>query len=176
LVDLVYSNAALHWLDDHATLFPRLLERVAPGGALAVQMPSNFEAPSHTALAEVVRSARWRGRLGPLLRPAPVGSAGAYFTLLAPTATRVDAWTTEYLHVLPPATDGEHPVVTWTRGSALNPFLAVLDGDARRTFLADYTTLIARAYPPLADGRVLFPFRRVFLVAIREGAATIRND
>jgi trans-aconitate 2-methyltransferase len=165
--DLVYSNAALHWLDDHATLFPRLLVTVAPGGALAVQMPSNFAAPSHTALAEVVASAPWRERLAPLMRATPVAPAAQYFEWLAPCARTIDAWTSEYLHVLAPSADGEHPVVAWTRGTALTPFLAALDPDAQVAFVAAYRARIAAAYPPRADGRVLFPFRRVFVVALR---------
>ena len=115
-VDLVYSNAALHWLDDHATLFPRLMGIVARGGALAVQMPSNFSAPSHVALHDVANAPRWRARLAALLRPVPVAPAAQYFDWLSPHADSVDAWTTEYLHVLPPAEDGDHPVIAWMRG------------------------------------------------------------
>lgn len=165
--DVIYSNAALHWLDDHSTLFPRIFASVAEGGTLAVQMPDQFAAPSHVALAETAASARWRDRLGSVMRRAPVAPAAAYFRLLAPHAQHVDAWTTEYLHVLPASRDGEHPVVAWTKGSALTPFLAMLDADAQRAFLVDYTTRIEAAYPALPDGRVLFPFRRVFMVAVR---------
>jgi trans-aconitate 2-methyltransferase len=171
-VDLLFSNAALHWLDAHATLFPRLFSLVAPGGALAVQMPANHAAPSHVLLAEVVTSARWRARLAPLLRPTPVAPMATYFAMLAPDAQEVDAWTTEYLHVLPPARQGVHPVVAWTRGTALTPFLAALDAEAQRSFLADYAERIAQAYRPLPDGRVLFAFRRVFVVATRHDSAT----
>jgi trans-aconitate 2-methyltransferase len=165
--DVVFRNAALHWHDGHAELFPRVFGWVAPGGALAVQMPDQYAAPSHVALAAVVASARWRDRLGPTLRRAPVALAADYFRLLAPAAQAVDAWTTEYLHVLPPTPDGVHPVVAWTRGTALTPFLARLDADAQRAFVEDYSARIATAYPALPDGRVLFPFRRVFIVAMR---------
>lgn len=168
-VDLLFSNAALHWLDAHEALFPRLFDMVAPGGALAVQMPANHAAPSHTLLAEVVASARWRVHLAPLLRPAPVAPATAYFAMLAPQARAVDAWTTEYLHVLPAAKDDVHPVVAWTRATALTPFLAVLDASEQSAFIAEYAERIAQAYRPLPDGRVLFAFRRLFLVATRQG-------
>lgn len=172
-VALLFSNAALHWLDAHETLFPRLFAMVAPGGALAVQMPANHAAPSHSVLAELVTSTRWRDRLAPLLRPAPVAPAAAYFGMLASKARSVDAWTTEYLHVLPAAGDGDHPVVGWTRGTALTPFLAALDTEAQRAFLAEYAERIAQVYRPLPDGRVLFPFRRVFVVAVRQGESAV---
>ena len=167
LPDVVYSNAALHWLDGHPALFPRLLAAVAPGGALAVQMPNQFRAPSHVALQEAACHPRWRERLAPALRPTPVAGLDQYFAWLASQSTSVDAWTTEYLHVLPAGVDGEHPVVAWTRGTALTPFLALLDAEAAQAFIEDYRIRIAAAYPPLADGRVLFPFRRQFLVALR---------
>jgi trans-aconitate 2-methyltransferase len=166
-IDLVYSNAALHWLPEHATLFPRLFAAVAGGGVLGVQMPANFDAPSHVALHDVAAGSRWGSRLRPLLRPAPVASTAQYFAWLAPYAETVDAWTTEYLHVLAPAVDGEHPVVAWTRGTALTPLLAVLAPDAQRAFIAEYAARVTAAYPPQPDGRVLFPFRRVFVVATR---------
>lgn len=165
--DLVFSNAALHWLDDHAGLMPRLFRAVAPGGVLAVQMPANFAAPSHAALHETVTSARWRAHLLPLLRSAPVASAAQYFGWLAPEAVTVDVWTTEYVHVLPHASGGDHPVVAWTKGTALTPFLAALDNEAQQAFIGDYAARIADAYPLQADGRVLFPFRRLFVVAAR---------
>ena len=166
-VDIVFSNAALHWQDEHSILFPKVFSWVAPGGALAVQMPEQYAAPSHVALSFVVNSARWRVQLGPLLRAKPVSPVADYFRVLDGAAQQVDAWTTEYLHVLPASDDGVHPVVAWVKGTALAPFLAVLDADAQRAFIEDYAARIAAAYPPLADGRVLFSFRRVFVVARR---------
>ena len=166
-VDLVYSNAALHWLDDHATLFPRLMGIVLRGGALAVQMPSNFSAPSHVALHDVANAPRWRARLAGILRSEPVAPAAQYFDWLSPHADSVDVWTAEYLHVLPPAKDKDHPVIAWMRGTALTPFFAVLDVDAQREFVRDCAERVERAYPPRPDGRVLYPFRRLFMVAAR---------
>ncbi len=161
--DLVYSNAALHWLDGHAALFPRLMRALAPGGALAVQMPHNFGAPSHTCIAETIDSGPWRARLAPLLRRAPVADAAVYHRILAPLSGSLDIWETEYLHVL----DGDDPVVAWTKGSVLGPLMAALDEDQREAFLADYAGRVRRAYPPETDGRTLMPFRRLFMVALR---------
>ena len=90
-----------------------------------------------------------------------------YFRLLSGHARAVDAWTTEYLHVLPPSRDGVHPVVAWIMGTTLTPYLAVLPDDLQRAFIDDVSQRVAAAYPMLPDGRVLFPFRRVFIVASR---------
>lgn len=165
--DLIYSNAALHWLDGHETLFPRLMQDVAAGGALAVQMPDNFRTPSHRLLQETARSSRWRDRLAARLRPDPVHAPEPYFDWITPHARAVDIWSIEYLQHLPARGDGEHPVVAWNKGSALVPLLAVLDESSRAEFVADYAEGIERAYARRSDGSVLFPFRRVFIVAVR---------
>jgi trans-aconitate 2-methyltransferase len=159
--DVIYSNAALHWLPDHDRLFPALLSALAPGGVLAVQMPRNFSAPSHTAIAEAARSGPWRPKIEPLLRPPPVAEPAFYFDLLAPRAAPLDIWETEYLQVL----EGDHPVKEWTKGTWLRPLLDALDEPERSRFEACYAELVGHAYPRSPDGRTLFPFRRLFIVA-----------
>ena len=161
--DLIYSNAALHWLDDHAALFPRLMAGLAPGGVLAVQMPRNFDAASHTCMAEAAAAGPWRDTLAGVPRQTQVAPPEIYYDLLAADAASLDIWETVYTHVL----DGASPVVEWTRGTALRPLLDALEGEAADAFLADYTARIARAYPPRPDGRTLFPFRRLFLIAVK---------
>jgi trans-aconitate 2-methyltransferase len=137
------------------------LAALAPGGVLAVQMPRNFAAPSHTSISAAALAGPWRERLEPLLRPAPVKPPEFYYDLLAPRAASLDIWETEYLQVL----DGPNPVKEWTKGTWLAPLLAALDEPERSRFEADYAARVAAAYPPRSDGRTLFPFRRLFLVA-----------
>lgn len=161
--DLIFSNAALHWLDDHEALFPRLLAMLPAGGILAVQMPNNFAEPSHRAIFALAAEVRWREKLAPLLRASPVAPAEAYLEMLLPRTAHLDLWETTYWHVL----DGEDPVPAWTSGSALRPFLGVLDEDERRDFLAAYAQAMRAAYPRGVDGRTPFPFRRLFIVATR---------
>jgi trans-aconitate 2-methyltransferase len=161
--DLLFSNAALHWLDDHGRLFPRLVAELAPGGALAVQMPRNHGAPSHTEMVAAAGAGPWRERLRPALRARPVAEPAVYHDILRPHVSQLDIWETEYLHAL----EGDNPVVEWTRGSALKPLLDALVEPERSAFLAEYSGRIARAYPRRPDGRTLLPFRRLFIVAVR---------
>jgi trans-aconitate 2-methyltransferase len=160
--DLIYSNAALHWLPDHGRLLPALLGQLAPGGVLAVQMPRNFGAPSHTLIAETVLAGPWRARLEPLLQPSPVAAPEFYYDALAPLAARLEIWETEYLQIL----EGADPVKEWTKGTWLKQFLDALQEPQRSAFEADYAARLRIAYPARADGKTLFPFRRLFMVAI----------
>ncbi|MDE2453116.1 MAG: methyltransferase domain-containing protein [Burkholderiales bacterium] len=161
--DLIYSNAALHWLPDHARLLPRLASLLAPGGTLALQMPRNFLAPSHTMIADTVRAGPWRTRLEPLLAAPPVAEPAAYYDWLLPQAAALDIWESEYLQVL----QGPDAVKEWTKGTWLKQFLDRLEGAERDAFEADYARRLAGAYPRRADGSTLFPFRRLFIVLRR---------
>ena len=147
----------------HDTLFPKLLGHLAAGGVLAVQMPRNFSAPSHTLIAETSRHGSWRNRLEHLLHPAPVAEPGDYYAMLTPLARNIDIWETDYLQIL----QGTDPVKEWTKGTWLKQFLDVLDEPERAEFEADYARRLRIAYPPQADGTTLFPFRRLFILAQR---------
>jgi trans-aconitate 2-methyltransferase len=159
--DLLFSNAALHWLPDHASLLPQLLAHLRPGGVLAIQMPRNFTAPSHSLLREVASAGRWAESLAPRLAEEPVAAPEWYHDLLAPLAAALDIWQTEYLHVL----EGDDPVLGWVRGTALRPVIAALTSEEQACFEAEYARRLRKAYPRRADGRTLFPFRRLFIVA-----------
>jgi trans-aconitate 2-methyltransferase len=159
---LLFSNATLHWIDGHAALLPRLLRQLSPGGMLAVQMPRNHDAPSHVLMRAAAEDGPWRSRLAAVRQVLrSVEPPDAYYRILAPIARRVDIWESEYLHVL----DGDSPVVEWTKGTGLRPYLDALDEPDRSGFLAAYSARIAAAYPQQADGRTLLPFRRIFFVA-----------
>lgn len=164
-VDLVFSNAALHWLDDHERLLPHLLDQLAPGGVLAVQMPLSWAQPSHRILRELLADHDSLGAVPAALRERyarpPVHAPATYHGWLAPRVARLDIWTTEYLHVL----EGPDPVLAWVQGSVLRPVLAALDPAPKARFLAIYGQRLAEAYPRRADGTTLLPFTRLFLVA-----------
>ncbi len=159
--DVIYSNAALHWLDDHEKLFAALFAMLAKGGVLAVQMPHMHEAPSHRAMRETARAGPWKQQLEFLLGQPRVSPPDFYYRILAPLAADLDIWESEYLQVL----EGTNPVLAWTQGTALRPFLAALEEPQRSAFEADFAARLLELYPPAADGRTLFPFRRLFIVA-----------
>jgi trans-aconitate 2-methyltransferase len=163
-LDVILANAVFHWVPDHAHLFPRLVEKLDPGGALAVQMPDNLGEPSHRLMRQIAAEGPWADQLAAAAgERTEVQTAEWYFRLLQPLCARVDVWRTTYHHLLA----GPAEVVEWFKGSGLRPFLAPLDEAQRAAFLGRYEAAIAAAYPPAADGTVLLPFPRLFIVAVR---------
>ncbi|QNK66529.1 trans-aconitate 2-methyltransferase [Variovorax sp. PAMC26660] len=160
--DVILANASLQWLPDHASLYPRLASKLAPGGSLAIQTPDNLEEPAHRLAREVAASKRWAEKIGDVKHPAR-HSPAHYYALLRPHVSQVDVWRTTYFHPLA----GAAAVVEWFKGSALLPYLARLNADEKAAFIAQYQTEIAKAYPALDDGTVLLPFPRLFIVAVR---------
>lgn len=162
--DLIYGNAVLQWLPDHAALLPRLVGLLAPGGCLAVQMPDNLDEPSHRLMREVAAQAPFVEALaGAAKARSARHDIPAYYGWLTAAGCTVDAWRTTYVHVL----DGPDAVVEWVKGTGLRPYLDPLDAKGQAVFLARYGERIAQAYLRQGDGRVLLPFPRLFLVARR---------
>ena len=163
--DVIYANASLHWARDQAALFSRLMGLLAPGGVLAAQMPRNFGQPSHTLMADAAAAGPWAETLARLDRTVPVEGPEFYDDLLTPLSAQVDIWETRYVQVL----TGENPVAEFTKGSWLKPLLDALEEPHKSGFETDYRRRVLEAYPPREDGSTLFPFTRLFVVAVKPG-------
>lgn len=161
--DVIFSNAALHWLPDHAGLLPRLMSHLQKGGVFAFQVPDNYAEPSHTVLNELEQDPRWKDRVHSRVAHGAVLSPQAYHAVLEPHVSYLDIWETRYLQVLV----GDDAVFRWTSGTALRPYLKALQGEERQAFEAEYRARMAKAYPKEPSGKTLFPFKRLFMVAVR---------
>lgn len=167
--DVLVSNSVLQWVPGHRELLTRWAAQLPAGAWLAVGVPGNFAAPSHRALREVAGLAAWRDELAPFQREAPVAEPVDYAESLVAAGCAVDAWETTYVHLLAARPDADHPVLTWMEGTALRPVRATLDAAGWSAFRAALGVRLAEAYP-VRQGRVYFPFRRIFVVA-RTGAS-----
>jgi trans-aconitate 2-methyltransferase len=158
---VIVSNAALQWVPNHDTLIPRLASLLEPDGWLAVQMPANFDQASHTTINQICSSPRWAAQLAQsestLRQPQKLEW---YVAQLSSRGFQVDAWETNYQHILP----GENAVLEWVKGTALRPMLAVLSPEDQHEFLEECRTQLLEAYPPQSFGTLLL-FKRVFFVA-----------
>jgi trans-aconitate 2-methyltransferase len=164
-VDLVLSNATLHWVPGHLQLFARWMEALTPQGTLAFQVPRNFDQPSHQLLAEIAGSPRWSAQLAGVRETLELPSTSDYYERLSGLGAGVDMWEATYHQVL----SGPDPVLEWVRGTALGPYLAALDEEEAAVFTDTYAAALRKAYPALASGETLFPFRRLFVVARKLG-------
>lgn len=162
--DVVFSNAAIQWLPDHGPLVERLFGSVSSGGALAFQIPSAEHALVRTLIHEIALDAEWAPRMAGPLGALTMESPSFYYDHLAPAARALDIWETEYSHVM----DSPSAIVDWIASTGLRPFLDVLepDGESER-FVTRLHERVSQSYPTRVDGRVLFPFKRTFVIAYR---------
>jgi trans-aconitate 2-methyltransferase len=154
----------LQWLPNHAKVCLHLFDQVSPGGALAVQLPAHYNSPLHSEIIEVSEDPAWDGRMNGARTALTREPPALYYDALQPAASHVDLWETTYYHVV----EGPEAVIEWFRGTGLRPFLEALSSDEERLrfermLLERYTD----SYPRRPNGKVLFPFRRLFFVAYR---------
>ncbi|MDM4016470.1 methyltransferase domain-containing protein [Roseiconus lacunae] len=162
--DLVYSNAMLQWMPDHANLIPVLFGMVAPGGALAFQIPSGTYAVVRTLIHEISHKPEWTDQLEAARTMLTMESPSFYYDVLAAEASEIDIWETEYCHVM----DSPNAIVDWIASTGLSPFLAALASDDQRAeFVSELKRRVYGSYETRVDGKILFDFRRTFVIAYR---------
>ena len=159
-VDVLVSNATLQWLPDHIELLPRLVDRLAPGGWLAFQVPGNFGEPSHTIRTDIADRPPYAEHVRDVAVPASHEPAD-YLRVLLELGCEADVWETTYFHVL----TGADPVFDWVSATGARPTIQALPEVLRGEFEDEFRALLRQAYPADASGRVLMPFRRIFAVA-----------
>jgi trans-aconitate 2-methyltransferase len=162
--DVVFSNAALHWVADHESVFPRLLSFVSPGGVLAVQMPNNFLSPAHQGMKKVAQDPCWAGALDGTSDNCNVQPIKFYYRVLSGAGRDLNLWEIEYLQIM----NSTRAILDWMRSTAMRAYLERLrDEKSRRKFEEMCLHEFERAYRAEPDGAVLFPYRRMFIVTSR---------
>jgi trans-aconitate 2-methyltransferase len=177
-VDVVVSNAMLQWIPDHRGLVAGWLAALKPGAWFAVQVPGNFEAPSHATMAELSRRPEYSAALEGVMERESVYTTEEYLETLISAGYEADVWETTYSQPL----TGEDPVYDWVRGAALRPSLQRLEEADRRDgtnlldrYVEEYKRIMRASYPTYVtpDGVRLtdYPFRRIFVVGVKSDLA-----
>jgi len=164
-VDVIYSNATLHWLDAHHLLFPRLRGHLSNVGVLAVQMPDNWNAPTHQVPASILDGGFWRPEARDALMRDRLSSPSEYLEWAQPA--QVDMWRTTYFQQM----HGDDPVWAWVTGSLLRPVLAAFDDVERERFSSVCKRRYREEYRMAADGTTVVPFSRLFILAAADSVA-----
>jgi len=162
--DLIFANASLQWVPDHAAVLPALVKKLNKNGVLAIQMPDNFEEPAHRAMRSIAADGPWSEKLVQASKRIARENAAWYFKTLRDEVSTVDIWRTTYFHAL---AGGAEAIVEWFKGTGLRPFLDLLSQEEKTEFLEKYTEEIAKGYTLFPDGQVLLPFPRLFILATR---------
>lgn len=156
--DLIFSNAALHWSENHAELIPYLYQRLVPGGQIAVQVPSNHNHISHQLYRETASEEPFKSVLKGFQRYAPVLSIDEYARLFFECgADNIIVFEKIYAHVL----EDSDAVVEWISGTALVPYFERLS-EYKETFV---DALRAKMRAALPETPVFYPFRRTLFSA-----------
>ncbi|HEB0855912.1 MULTISPECIES: trans-aconitate 2-methyltransferase [Citrobacter] len=157
--DLLYANASLQWVPDHYELFPQLVSLLNYNGVLAVQMPDNWQEPTHVLMREVAYEQGYpdRGRT-------PLPGVHAYYDILTEAGCDVDIWRTTYYHIM----ESHQSIIDWVSSTGLRPWLQELSESEQRNYLARYHELLQEQYPLQENGNILLAFPRLFIVARRD--------
>jgi trans-aconitate 2-methyltransferase len=156
--DLIVSNAALHWTENHQALVPHLYGRLAPGGQIAVQVPSNYEHISHRLILQTAQEPQFQSSLQGFARRAPVLPIDQYAQIFFDLgAEKIIVFEKVYAHVL----ENADAVVEWVSGASLVPYFERLGAD-KAIFL---DRLRAQMRAALPGSPVFYPFKRTFFSA-----------
>jgi trans-aconitate 2-methyltransferase len=162
--DLVFSNALFQWLPERDEVMKRILQSLKSAAVFALQMPDNLDEPSHRLMRDVAIAGPWRGLLSRALEARRgLGDELHYYDLLAPLTQHLQIWRTTYVHPL----ENHEAIARMLSTTGLKPFLDPLEETERREFLSSYVERLSEHYPAARDGRVLFRFPRLFIIAIR---------
>jgi trans-aconitate 2-methyltransferase len=162
--DLVFSNALFQWLPERDQVMKRILQSLKSAAVFALQMPDNLDEPCHRLMREVAADGPWRVKLISAVEARrKLGDETHYYDLFAPLSEQVQIWRTTYVHAL-----GNHEAIAnMLASTGLKPFLDVLTEEERKAFRADYVARLSEHHPVARNGRVLFRFPRLFVIAIR---------
>jgi trans-aconitate 2-methyltransferase len=162
--DLVFSNATIQWIPDHTRLIPHLVQLVRPGGALAVQIPLYREMPVYDVIATVSAAPRWKQQMEGCDERWTFHGMGHYYDLVAPMTRTVSMWQTWYAHEM----ESHQSIVQMMSSTGMRQFLDRLGGeDDKAAFSREVLAGLREAYPEQKNGRVLYPFKRLFWIAYK---------
>ncbi|MDR0478165.1 MAG: methyltransferase domain-containing protein [Desulfobulbaceae bacterium] len=157
--DIVFSNAAIQWMPDHERLLPNLANMLNANGILAVQVPITDRMPIRIELDKLASSDKWKDHFLALHTQLSMHEPRFYYDIICRLSNEVDLWETQYFHIMNSHAD----IVKWYSSTGLRPYLDCLENDILRTgFKTDFENSLRLVYPIQADGRILFPFTRIF--------------
>lgn len=160
--DVVFSHAAIQWVEDHESLIPRLFSLVRQGGQLTAQTPSNHDHPVLKLIQEVASQRIFRDAMGNWSRQSPVLPLQEYAEILYRCGGKnLNVFEKVYPHVLPDS----NALADWTSGTVLVPYMERLSKELREDYMSEYRSRLKQLYP---NTPVLFGFKRILFAADKD--------
>lgn len=160
--DVVFSNACIQWLPNHAELLTEMMKLLKKGGVMAVQIPVNYDEPIHKIIRSISESGKWRDSLSGTRSIATL-SEEEYFDILSHISSDFSMWKTVYFHRMP----SHESIIEWYRATGLKPYLSRLDDSGRQELEAEILEELEKQYPIRPNGEIIFRFPRLFFIAIK---------
>lgn len=160
--DLVFSNATIQWIPNHDKLLKRFADLLNDSGVLAVQLPQFFDMPLGKAISEIGKQSKWIDATKGVDNLFTINSASYYYDHLAKYFCMIDIWTIDYYHVM----ESQSSILEMIRTTGLKPYLErIADNNDKKQFETLVLEKIKQDYLLQNNGKVLFPFKRLFFVA-----------
>lgn len=159
--DVVFSHAAIQWVDDHRDLIPKLFAHVRSGGQLVVQVPSNHDHPVMHLIVETAAQSPFREAMDGYYRESPVLRLQEYAEILYRIGGKqLNVFEKIYPYVL----QDSDALADWTSGTALVPYMERLPVELHELYMKEYRERLKLRYP---QSPVFFGFRRILFSASR---------
>jgi len=160
--DIVFSNATIQWIPDHAALFNKFFQNLNKNGVLAVQIPLFWDMPLGKSIENISNQSRWKSATRGVRELFTIHDSSFYFDLLSVHSDKIEMWETYYMHIM----DSHVSILEMIRSTGLKPYLDRLETENdKKDFEAQLLMEIAKDYPIQQNGKVLFPFKRLFFIA-----------
>jgi trans-aconitate 2-methyltransferase len=161
--DIVFSNATIQWIPNHQNLFKRLFNLVNNEGVLAIQVPKFNEMPLSRAIQKIANKEIWKEATKGCSELFTYHDEKYYYDLMSSDYKSVEFWQTDYIHIL----ESQYSIIEWIRSTGIKPYLDCLRDEERPLFESEVLAEIKYDYPVQNDGKVLFPFIRLFMVGYK---------
>jgi trans-aconitate 2-methyltransferase len=160
--DMVFSNATIQWIPDHAVLLKKFHNLLSDNGLIAIQIPLFWDMPIGKAIIKVAAHNRWNSVTKGVKELFTIHDSSFYYNHLSELYRAIDIWESNYIHIL----DSQLSILEMIRSTGLKPYLDRIGNvQDQQDFEDQVFKEIQIAYPLQINGKVLFPFKRLFFIA-----------
>lgn len=160
--DLVFSNATIQWIPNHFDLLKKFRDILSDHGTLAIQLPLFFDMPLGKSIARISKEKRWSNQTESVNHLFTIHHHSDYYDYLSALFTAVEIWESDYVHIM----DSHDSILEMIHSTGLRPYIDRLESNAdKKDFESMVLSDIKKDYPLQENGKVLFPFKRLFFIA-----------